>query len=105
MDDISRRDFLNGVALTVAAGSFLSPLELLAKSNTYYPPALTGLRGNHIGSFEVAHAVSIGNVQYSMPKKDRTWLRASRLVEYPSQIRMPVHTPTLMAPSMQPTGP
>ncbi len=28
--NISRRDFLNGVALSVAAGSSLSPIELLA---------------------------------------------------------------------------
>lgn len=37
----------------------LSPIEILeAKSHydsNYYPPALTGLRGSHIGSFENAH--------------------------------------------------
>ena len=51
--DITRRDFLGGVALGVAAGSALSPLELLAKDGRY-PPALTGLRGSHPGSFEIA---------------------------------------------------
>ncbi|MET1077808.1 MAG: NAD(P)-binding protein [Pseudomonas sp.] len=52
---ITRRDFLNGAALTLAAG--LSPLQLLqaAPSGRYYPPALTGLRGSHAGAFEVAH--------------------------------------------------
>lgn len=52
---ITRRDFLNGVALTIGAG--LTPLQLLqaAPSGRYYPPALTGLRGSHPGAFEVAH--------------------------------------------------
>ena len=40
---ISRRDFMNGVAMSLAAGSYLSPLELLAKSTAPYPPALMGL--------------------------------------------------------------
>lgn len=56
---ITRRDFLNGVAITIAAG--LTPLQILraspqtANQTLYYPPALTGLRGNHPGSFEHAH--------------------------------------------------
>ena len=51
---ISRRDFLNGSALLIASG--LTPLaQLRAKPGRYYPPALTGLRGSHVGSFEVAH--------------------------------------------------
>ena len=56
--DITRRDFLNGVAVTIAAG--MTPLQLLqaAPDGRYYPPALTGLRGNHIGSFEMAHQMS-----------------------------------------------
>ena len=53
---ISRRDFLNGSALLIASG--LTPLaQLRAKPGRYYPPALTGLRGSHVGSFEVAHQV------------------------------------------------
>src|SRR5476649_1818088 len=53
--DITRRDFLNGVAITLAAS--MTPLQLLqaAPDGRYYPPALTGLRGSHVGSFEVAH--------------------------------------------------
>ncbi len=53
--DITRRDFLNGVAITLAAG--MTPLQILqaAPDGRYYPPALTGLRGSHVGSFEVAH--------------------------------------------------
>ncbi|QXH63040.1 NAD(P)/FAD-dependent oxidoreductase [Pseudomonas azerbaijanorientalis] len=56
--DITRRDFLNGVAVTIAAG--MTPLQLLqaAPDGRYYPPALTGLRGSHVGSFEMAHQMS-----------------------------------------------
>ena len=54
MFTISRRDFLNGVALTVAAG--LTPAAQIAAAPGRYPPALTGLRGQHPGSFETAHA-------------------------------------------------
>jgi spermidine dehydrogenase len=53
---ISRRDFLSGTALVIAGG--LTPLaQLRAEPGRYYPPALTGLRGSHPGSFEVAHQV------------------------------------------------
>src|SRR5207248_5075121 len=31
------------------------------KSPNYYPPALTGLRGGHVGSFEAAHSVRDGD--------------------------------------------
>jgi len=56
--DISRRDFLNGVAL--AAGSLALPSSLLAPAAasttaTDYPPAKMGMRGSHPGSFETAH--------------------------------------------------
>jgi len=55
MPSITRRDFLNGTALAVAAG--LTPAaQLAAAPGRYCPPALTGLRGQHPGSFEVAHA-------------------------------------------------
>jgi len=68
--NISRRDFINGFALSVAAGSSLSPLELMAmaaKDGSSYPPALTGLRGDHIGSFEVAHALSWQGATWPTP--------------------------------------
>ncbi|WP_110875823.1 NAD(P)-binding protein [Franconibacter helveticus] len=58
---ITRRDFINGVAITVAAG--VTPWQILRASpqtaarSLYYPPVLTGLRGNHPGSFEAAHAL------------------------------------------------
>ncbi|MGH8195206.1 MAG: NAD(P)-binding protein [Woeseiaceae bacterium] len=67
---ISRRDFLNGVALSVAAGSALSPLELMAMTGEggVYPPALSGMRGNHPGSFEVAHAVARAGASWPPPE-------------------------------------
>lgn len=57
---ITRRDFINGVAVT--AGAAVMPWRLFAaqdkdKSATYYPPALTGMRGSHPGSFETAHSL------------------------------------------------
>ncbi len=58
--DITRRDFLNGVALTVGAAMVPSPLFAHDKEDDY-PPARTGLRGSHVGSFEVMHSVRDGN--------------------------------------------
>ncbi len=58
MSDITRRDFLNGVALTIAAG--LTPAAQLAAQPLRYPPALTGMRGHHVGSFEVGHDLRDG---------------------------------------------
>ena len=55
MPSITRRDFLNGTALTIASG--LTPAAQLAAA-AQYPPALTGMRGQHPGSFEVAHALA-----------------------------------------------
>ncbi len=58
MTDITRRDFLNGVALAIAAG--LTPAMQLAAQPLRYPPALTGMRGHHAGSFEVGHDLRDG---------------------------------------------
>jgi spermidine dehydrogenase len=63
---ISRRDFLNGVG-AVAAGVLVpgcvGPTETessrsLADDLVDYPPLLSGARGSHVGSFEVAHALA-----------------------------------------------
>jgi spermidine dehydrogenase len=66
---ITRRDFINGVALSLAAGTTLSPMEILARSagrgSHNYPPALTGMRGSHDGSFEVAHALARAGKKFS----------------------------------------
>src|SRR5438094_2918268 len=62
MPRISRRDFLNGVALTIASG--LTPAAQSAADPARYPPALTGLRGQHPGSFETAHRVARAGERY-----------------------------------------
>src|ERR1700747_2622776 len=65
---ITRRDFLNGVAIGTGgavAGSMIPEFAWDAFGASaaaqgqpgYYPPALTGLRGSHVGSFEAAHGV------------------------------------------------
>ena len=72
---ITRRDFLNGVAVTIGASllpfgdlsqekgadsSAQDPLlaaDITQDDPRYYPPALTGMRGSHPGSFEAAHLV------------------------------------------------
>jgi spermidine dehydrogenase len=67
---ITRRDFLNGVAVGVGALGYASlPDHSLAlegaahdddSSIDFYPPALTGLRGSQPGSYDVAHALRDG---------------------------------------------
>ena len=70
---ITRRDFLNGVAIGVGgalAGGTLGAEMLLAaaaldefapeKAANYYPPALMGMRGNHDGTFTFAHQLRDG---------------------------------------------
>ena len=64
---ITRRDFLNGMAVGTGA-SLYGPINLLGQgepamaateaASVYYPPILTGMRGSHEGSFEVAHALA-----------------------------------------------
>jgi spermidine dehydrogenase len=70
---ITRRDFLNGIAIGTGTG-MLAPAELFAQiqpgeSSPYYPPTLTGLRGNHDGSFEVSHALALGGVKPAEHRK------------------------------------
>ena len=61
MAGITRRDFLNGTQLALGA-SLLSPWTQLfgntplEASASYYPPALTGMRGAHNGCWETMHA-------------------------------------------------
>ncbi|NNC76652.1 MAG: NAD(P)-binding protein [Woeseiaceae bacterium] len=67
---ISRRDFLNGCALSLAAGTALSPLEILAMERAHapYPPLLQGMRGSQAGSFEVAHAAALSGARFGKPE-------------------------------------
>jgi len=64
---IARRDFLNGVAMSVGASLASGAVPALAwmaeggqkyaqDEPGYYPPTLTGMRGSHPGSFEAAHS-------------------------------------------------
>lgn len=64
---ITRRDFLNGMAIGAGASLLLPPHVIAQASGSltdsgiprdYYPPTLTGMRGSHKGSFEVAHALA-----------------------------------------------
>jgi spermidine dehydrogenase len=76
---ITRRDFLNGVAIT--AGAAMIPPEMWAAAAAdlepqsaagYYPPAKTGLRGSHPGSFETMHKVRDGAFLDEAPKPTDT---------------------------------
>jgi spermidine dehydrogenase len=66
--EISRRDFLNGVAIGVGGLMVSHPLaEALTFADggsengpDYYPPALTGMRGNHDGTYTFAHRLRDG---------------------------------------------
>jgi spermidine dehydrogenase len=66
---ITRRDLLNGAS--VAIGTSLAGRaaadqpdghvgSALQRPEDYYPPKLTGMRGSHEGSFEVAHEMRYG---------------------------------------------
>ncbi|HTV97964.1 MAG TPA: FAD/NAD(P)-binding protein [Steroidobacteraceae bacterium] len=80
---ITRRDFLNGIAIGTAAlactdvpvpGLAAQPGASPARDADadaasaaqdapgYYPPLLTGMRGSHPGSFEAAHALRDGKI-------------------------------------------
>jgi len=61
---ISRRDILHGFG-AVTASSFMpgtgfadDVIAAEAAGRLYYPPALTGMRGDHPGSFDVAHKLA-----------------------------------------------
>jgi spermidine dehydrogenase len=89
--EITRRDFLNGVALAVGAaivpgggqprqdkGPDDSALDTLLAQGIepqdprYDPPAQIGLRGNHPGSFEIAHQLRDGQFWESAVKPEST---------------------------------
>ena len=70
--NITRRDFMNSVAMGLTAGTALSPFELLAmnrqsSTDALYPPELIGMRGSHPGSFEVAHALARNGARWTEP--------------------------------------
>ena len=59
-DGVTRRDFLNGVAIAIVAG--VAPVSLFAsrEAAAAYPPADTGFRGSQPGSYDVAHGMRDG---------------------------------------------
>jgi spermidine dehydrogenase len=78
---LNRRDFVNGCALSLAAGSTISPLDAIAQNlldptalpPDYYPPTRQGMRGSHDGSFEVAHEMRDGKRWNAVDSGDRTY--------------------------------
>jgi spermidine dehydrogenase len=61
---ITRRDFMNGAAMAIAAAmtphSFAQGATEVQDRPGYDPPAAHGLRGSHVGAFEVAHRLRDG---------------------------------------------
>ena len=81
MQNITRRDFLNGTQIAIGAvgAAALSPLlnacsgapYKFALPSDYYPPAKTGLRGSHDGSWEAMHARVSGEIYpVQVPQED-----------------------------------
>jgi spermidine dehydrogenase len=81
---IARRDFLNGIAIGIGATmagrvasaipGFAAMLDAAGAAQDdpgYYPPALTGMRGSHDGSFDVSHAL----------RDNRFWTAAARPID------------------------
>ena len=77
--NITRRDFLNGVAVTMGAATLpgIVPREMWAAVASdleaqdapgYYPPRRTGLRGSHVGAFETMHKLRDGAFWDEAPK-------------------------------------
>ncbi len=74
--DIARRDFLQGVTIGVTFGALAPELARAAEAEAqnahgYYPPTRTGMRGDHPGAFEAAHALRDGDF----------WKHASSLID------------------------
>jgi spermidine dehydrogenase len=81
---ITRRDFLDGVALTVGGSVLTATTPWLhslgatdsafapEKDPNYYPPALTGMRGNHEGTYTAAHSLRDGEFWESAGKPEST---------------------------------
>ncbi len=66
---ITRRDFLDGVALAIGSGFLATGCDRPSPeppgaehSPEYYPPGLEGMRGSHPGAFEVAHDLRDGKL-------------------------------------------
>jgi spermidine dehydrogenase len=81
---ITRRDFLDGVAVSVGSSILAASTPWLRglgipdssfapeKDPSYYPPALMGMRGNHEGSYTSAHSLRDGEFWDSAGKPEST---------------------------------
>ncbi|HSZ01219.1 MAG TPA: FAD-dependent oxidoreductase [Terriglobales bacterium] len=81
---ITRRDFLDGVALAVGGSILASSAPWLhglgssdsvfapEKDPKYYPPALMGMRGNHEGTYTTAHSLRDGEFWESAGQPEST---------------------------------
>ena len=81
---ITRRDFLDGVAVSVGSSILAASTPWLRglgisdssfapeKDSNYYPPALMGMRGNHEGSYTSAHSLRDGEFWDSAGKPENT---------------------------------
>jgi spermidine dehydrogenase len=76
---ITRRDFLNGTQVAIGSSllspwveAFGSPANKFALGNTYYPPAKSGLRGSHDGSWETMHA-HVSGAQWKASKPNEAY--------------------------------
>lgn len=59
---VTRRDILHGIGLASAAsllpGKALADAVAAMEAGATYPPSMTGMRGNHSGSWETAHQLA-----------------------------------------------
>jgi spermidine dehydrogenase len=81
---ITRRDFLDGVAVSTGGAVLASSAPWLhslgfpdsayapEKDPNYYPPALMGMRGNHEGTYTSAHSLRDGEFWDSAGKPEST---------------------------------
>jgi len=81
---ITRRDFLDGASIALTGSLLASAVPWLRavdsstgsfspeKDPAYYPPALTGMRGNHEGSYPVAHSLRDGEPWQATAKPEDT---------------------------------
>ena len=74
---ITRRDFLNGTQVAIGASLFTPWAEAFGTDtlkfeldSNYYPPAKTGLRGSHDGSWETMHARVAGSSWPAGPSEE-----------------------------------
>ncbi len=90
--NITRRDFLNGASIAIGGTALAANAEWLhaleagdaagneargaafapEKKPSYYPPALTGMRGNHNGTFTYAHQLRDGDFWEGQGKPEAT---------------------------------